>query len=163
AKATPEQREPLEKKIAERWDAVKKGGNADDLRKFVGTFGMQFKVGREARLALAEQLMDENTKDNLLEAERQLLLLRQQQDDPQTAGTAVETLARLMARKGLLEDAAHYYRVLARDFAKVQVREGKTGDDIFNELATDKRFLPYLDEPTAAWGASNIKVKEENG
>ena len=29
----------------------------------------------------------------------------------------------------------------------VQVRDGKTGADFFNDMATDKRFLPYLDEP----------------
>src|SRR5262249_54240207 len=53
-------------------------------------------------------------------------------------------------------------RLLGRDFAQVSIRDGKTGADFFNDLATDKRFLPYLDEAAPLWGRGKIKTKEEH-
>jgi outer membrane protein assembly factor BamB/tetratricopeptide (TPR) repeat protein len=149
AKATKEQRAPLEQRIAASWDEVKKTDDTEKIRQFVDMFGPIFQVGREAEMNLAERLLEQNNKSNLLEAEQHLLRLRGQHDDPQLAARAVETLAKLMARHGLLDDAAAYYRILGRDFAKVEVRDGKTGADLLDELATDKRFLPYLDEPSS--------------
>jgi outer membrane protein assembly factor BamB len=68
-----------------------------------------------------------------------------------------------MIRKELMDDAAWYYRILARDFAHTVVRDGKTGADIYNDLATDKRFLPYLDDPQQAWIGGKMKAKEITG
>jgi outer membrane protein assembly factor BamB len=150
ANAKPEDRAPLEKQLAASWDEVKKGGDIEKIRQFVDMFGSLSKVGREAEMDLAERLLEQNNKSNLLEAEQHLLRLRGQRDDPKLAARALDTLARLMARHGLLDDAAAFYRILGRDFAKVEVRDGKTGADLLDELATDKRFLPYLDEPASA-------------
>src|SRR5262249_43197337 len=164
AKASEEQRKPLEERIAQKYAEVKDSADPEALRRFVSLFGLQFKVGREARLQMAGRLLEEEGTASLLEAERQLLLLRHQEDSPELAASAVESLARLMARKGMMEDAAHYYRVLGEEFPKVKVRDGKTGKDFLDELPTDKRFLPYLDEPGQGWnGPVNIKVKEEFG
>lgn len=163
ARATPEQRKPLEERIAQKYREVKEKGDLEELRRFVGMFGSLFDVGKEAWLSLAERLVDEEGSAALLEAERHLLVLRHQKDDPQLAARAVEALARLMARKGLLEDAAYYYRILGKEFAQVEVRDGKTGADLFDELATDKRFLPYLDEPGQVWHGGKIRVEEQRG
>ena len=95
-------------------------------------------------MELAERLIDSADKNNLVDAERHLSLLRLQQEDRQMAGRAVEALARLMTRQGLMDDATHYYRVLGRDFADVVIKDGKTGLDYFNHLATDKRLLLFL-------------------
>jgi outer membrane protein assembly factor BamB len=159
AKATPEQRQPLESKIREQWQTVRETQNTEGLRHFVALFGSLFTVGKEARLHLAERLMDENA---FLEAELNLLQLRRQ-DEPLLAARAVDTLARLMIRKGLLEDAAYWYRVLGRDFPKVVVRAGKTGAELLEDLASDKRFLPYLDEPPQAWSGGKLKARESYG
>jgi outer membrane protein assembly factor BamB len=163
ARATAEQRAPLEKLLARRWEDVRGAGDLEGVRKFAAMFGSQFAVGREARLYLAEKLLEEPGTANLLEAERQLLLLRGQHEDRAMAARAVETLARLMARKGLLEDAAYYYRVLGRDFGDVPVRDGKTGADLLNELATDKRFLPYIDQAGPAPGGRFTGRVEQAG
>jgi outer membrane protein assembly factor BamB len=164
ARATEEQRKSLEERIAKKYAEIKEGPDPAALRGFVALFGLESKVGREARLQLAERLMGQEGTGNLLETERELLLLWHQKADVQMAARAVEALARLMARKGLLDDAAHYYRILGREFANVKVRDGKTGEDLFKEMATDKRFLPYLDEPEKADNdAVKIKVKEEFG
>jgi hypothetical protein len=37
------------------------------------------------------------------------------------------------------------YKQLGRNFAKVKVGDGKTGADILNEIADDKRFIPFFD------------------
>lgn len=158
AKATPEQRRPLETQIAREWTKVR-GGSTEELGRFVNLFGSIFEVGREARLALAERLIQDNV---FLEAEMHLLRLCNE-GDRHMAGRAVEALARLMIRKGLMEDAAHFYRLLGRDYAEVVIRDGKTGADFYNELATDKRFLPYLDVPQSVWSGGRIKVKQEGG
>jgi outer membrane protein assembly factor BamB len=159
AKAAPEARLPLEKQIARSWEDVQKSGDTEKLRQFVAMFGSLFSAGREARLQLAERLLEENSRGALLEAERNLLLLRGQKDDQQLAARAVEALARLWTRQGLLEDAAYCYTILAREFGKVAVRDGKTGADLFDELATDKRFLPYIDAP--AGGLVHGKIRAE--
>jgi hypothetical protein len=166
-RATEEQRKPLEERVTREYAEISKvGSDPEALRRFVSLFGLEFKLGRDARLQMAEQLLDEEGTANLLEAERQLLLLRYQEDSPQLAAQAVEALARLMARKGLngMEDAAFYYRVLGTEFSNVPVRDGKTGRDLLEELPTDKRFLPYLDEPGQGGNVpTNIKAKEESG
>jgi hypothetical protein len=159
AKATPETRKPLEDKIASEWRSIQNSSDTEKLRQFVRVFGSLFAVGKEARLRLAERLIDENA---FLEAEMNLLQLRQQ-DDATLAARAIEDLARLMVRKNLLEDAAYYYRILGQDYSRTVIRDGKTGADLFNEQATDKRFLPYLDEPPLPWSSGKVLHREVFG
>jgi outer membrane protein assembly factor BamB len=159
AKATAAQRQPLEDQIAKQWADVRASSDLEKLRRFVAVFGSLFNVGIEARFQLAERLIRENA---FLEAELHLLQLRHQEDPP-LAARAVEALARLMIRKGLLEDAAYWYRLLGRDYAKVVVRDGKTGADFAKTLATDKRLLAYLDEPCSPWEGARLKAKDVAG
>src|SRR5439155_13775191 len=76
AKATPEQREPLEAKIADEWKQVKAKSELGEIRKFVGMFDVPFGVGREARLELAQAIMKQNQAPAYLEAELNLQQLR---------------------------------------------------------------------------------------
>jgi hypothetical protein len=160
AKATPEQRRSLENEIAARWRGVEATNNLDAMRRFVKAFGSLFQVGRQARLHFAQRLMEESL---FIEAEMHLLQLRRQKDDPQMAAQAIEGLAKLMAHKGLMEDAAYYYRILGTDFAHVIIRDGKTGAELFRELATDKRFLPYLDEVDSPLAGGQLQVMDISG
>src|SRR5262249_2448755 len=159
AKATPEQRRPLEKEIANRWRDIRTR-DTEDIRRFIAAFGSLFAAGKEARLTLAERLAEENS---LTEAELHLLQLRRQPDEPRLTARAVEALARLMTRKGLLEDAVHYYRTLGREFATVEVGDGKPGAALWRELATDPRFVPFLAPPPPALPEGNLKVEERSG
>lgn len=158
AKATPEQREPLERKIADEWQAVEAKNDPDAIRSFVGMFDVPFRVGRAARIRLAEVLMDRNEKASYLESELSLLsVLGEYRHDPSTGGRALAALARLEEKKGTADSmrlAAAYYRELARDFGKMKVRGEKTGTDLFNELASDKRFLPFLEDGANPWAAT---------
>ncbi len=169
AKATPEQREPLERKIAEEWKTVEAKKDIDAVRAFVGMFNVPFAVGREARLRLADIIMETNDRASFLEAELNLyqLLGSEYKTDPKSGGRALAALAQLEEKKGSVESmklAAAYYRKLNQDFGNVVVRTEKTGDrtgaDLFNDLATDPRFRPYLEEPGSPWGNGKIKARE---
>ena len=107
--------------------------------------------------------MEERGPDALLEAEQQLALLRGPKEKPELAARAVEALARLCTRKGLLEDAAFYYDVLGKKYADVVVRDGMTGAKLLQELETDKRFLPYLERPAVLKVRGKVTATEERG
>jgi outer membrane protein assembly factor BamB len=160
AAATPDQRRQLEEAIAAKWKTVQARDDVQAVQRFVRVFGAGSVVGRDARLAMAERLAQDNA---FVEAELQLLQVRNQSEDPAQAARALEALARLYTRKALLDDAAYCYRALGRDFAKTVVRDGKTGADIFQELSTDKRFLPYLEDPGTVAAGKKLKAKEERG
>jgi tetratricopeptide (TPR) repeat protein len=169
AKATPEEREPLERKIAEEWRVVEAKKDVDAIRSFVGMFDVPFTVGREARLKLAETIMENNDRPNFLEAELSLYQMRgpEYKSDPKSGGRALAALAQLGEKKGSVDSmklAAAYYRELNRDFGKAQVRTeknvGLTGSDLFNEFATDPRFLPYLEEAGSPFGDAKIAYRE---
>jgi outer membrane protein assembly factor BamB len=165
SRATPQQREPLEDKIAEEWKTVEAKNDIDAIRTFVGMFDVPFKVGRAARLRLADAIMNAKDKNAFLEAELNLEQLRVSpyRQDPALGGRALATLALLEEKKGTsdaMKLAAAYYRELARDFPKMAVRDGKTGTELLNDLAADKRFLPYLEDAHSWWGRAKIKARE---
>jgi len=166
AKAKPEQREPLEAKIAEEWKIVENKNDVDAVRTFVGMFDVPFRVGRQARLKLAETIMNKNDKAAYLEAELNLGQLRvgDFRRDPQVGGRALAALAMLEEKKGHAEAmklAAMYYRQLGKQFPDAVVRGDKAkGADLLNDLATDKRFLPYLGEQGSLWGRAKIAARE---
>jgi len=91
------------------------------------------------------------------------LLQLKRQDDSVYASRAVLALARFMIQKGQLEDAAFHYRTLNRDFGKTLVRDGRTGTDFFNEMASDKRLLPYLDPQRVPGIGAKIRAREVLG
>lgn len=153
------QKKALEDLITQKWLKVKEtsaSAKLDELRNFVGLFGSLFDVGKEARLTLAERLMEDTDVGSLLEAEQQLSLLRAETEKPVIAARALEALARLNERKGLNEDAAYYYRLLGEKYPNVTI-DGKTGREYLEEMATDKRFWPYLDQA----GRFTIKGKAD--
>jgi tetratricopeptide (TPR) repeat protein len=165
SRATPQQREPLEDKIAEEWKVVQSKNDIEAIRTFVGMFDVPFKVGREARLRLADAIMNAKDKNAFLEAELNLEQLRvpPYRQEPAVGGRALAALALLEEKKGTsdaMKLAAAYYRELGRDFPSVIVRAGKTGSDLLNELAADKRFLPYLEDAGSQWGNAKIKARE---
>jgi outer membrane protein assembly factor BamB len=160
AQAAPEQRRALEEEIARAGKELRARDDLAALERFVALFG-GCDAGREARLELAERLIADPERGRFLEAELHLLQLRDQAHDPVLAARAVEALARLMARKGLLDEAMHHYRALARDYGRVVVRDGKTGADLFADLASDKRFVAHYHAGPPAWTPGRIKAKEE--
>jgi outer membrane protein assembly factor BamB len=161
ARATPEQRQALDREIAALREAAGDARGTQKLEQFVVLFG-DTAAGQEARLLLADRLAADR---DFHRAEQQLLIQRGQTGDPPTAARATEALARFCAGKGLHEDAIFWYRALARDYPKVIVRDGKTGADFLKDLATDKRFLPYLEERDwpGAGGRVTVQIDKNGG
>jgi outer membrane protein assembly factor BamB len=149
-KATAEQRKPLEERLLTEWNLVRGADDLDKLRRFVTVFGSFLSVGQQARMLLAEKLVLTDNEDDSRDAQ---ILFNQlaQGTDATLAAQAIEALARLMTRKGLLEDAVSFYQKLGRDYAQTTVRDGKVGADYITELLTDKRFLPYLESLPPVW------------
>ena len=158
----PAARKPLEERVQKDWEAVRDANDLNGLREFVKVFGPYFASGREAQLLLAGKLLQTNNDEDLREAQTQLMQLWATTEDPFTAAKAVDTLARVMTRRGMLEDAVGLYAQLGTRYAEVVVRDGKTGAEIYGELITDKRLLPYL-EPGRGPTSMRYKVVPVEG
>ncbi len=165
--ATEENRRPLEKLIADKWHKLRETNDLPALRAFVRMFGSASDAGKEARLELVERLMemkDSGEEHPLLEAELELNQFRTGRHSPELAARATEALARLYTRKGLLEDAAYCYRKLGKEYANITIRDGKTGRQIYDDdAATDKRLLPYLDDPQPLGSVRRFGSKLDSG
>jgi outer membrane protein assembly factor BamB/tetratricopeptide (TPR) repeat protein len=165
--AKPENRQPLEKLIADKWNKLRETNDLKELRSFVRMFGSVSDAGKEARLELVERLMeqkDSGEEHPLLEAELELNQFRTGKHSPELAARATEALGRLYTRKGLLEDAGYCYRKLGKEYGNTVIRDGKTGRQIYDdEAATDKRLLPYLDDPLPLGNVPGFRYKKESG
>lgn len=145
------QKKELETAFEAEWQAARKASEVETLRRFARFYEPICAQGREARLELAERLMAEKSDKSLVEAT--IWLQKAMTDaDPQRSARAYEARARLDVSLGQLNNAAYHYRLLAQKHPKVVVRDGKTGEQLYLELATDKRFLPYLSSLEIARG-----------
>ena len=165
AKATPAQRDPLEKTILEQWKGVEAKKDINAIRSFVDMFDVPFIVGREARLSLADNIIERNDAPNFLEAELALHQIRNPDfaKESNVGARALASLALLEEKKKSAEAmklAAAYYRELNRDYGDIAVRGNQTGKDLFNQLATDPRFRPYLEEPVSIFQHTKIGARE---
>lgn len=163
--AQPEQRQPLEEQIAQEWQGVKATQQLDAIRSFVAMFDLPVSVGREARLHLADAIIEKGDRSAFLEAQLNLLQLcgSAYGNDPAIGGRALEALARLEIRKGsgeAMQEAARLYRQLGDTFGNAIIRDGQSAKKLVNDLASDKRFLLYLDRTGSSWGQGPIKVRE---
>jgi outer membrane protein assembly factor BamB/tetratricopeptide (TPR) repeat protein len=138
-----DRRRDLNDELATRRDALRSGKDPEALRRF-GQALAGTPAGRQGLWLLAERLRQGGA---FLEAERALLQIRDQATEPAEAGRAVEALARLYADRGLAEDAAWCYRLLARDYPNTAIRAGKTGRGLFDEAGKDRRVAAFLAGP----------------
>jgi outer membrane protein assembly factor BamB len=146
-RAKPEQRVALTRALEEKWNQAQKAGTLEALEEFAALFGPLCAQGQKAKLLLAERLLGEKQFE---QAQIKLWALAKQAE-PEIAALALDALARLNTKLGELENAAFFYRTLAQKYPKIIIRDGKTAEEVYLDLATDKRFLPYLDEPRRGW------------
>ncbi len=164
--APAEKREPLETRIADEWKEVKGKKDLDAVRSFVDMFDVPVPVGRQARLQLAQTIIENNERSAFLEAELNLqqLLGSDVFKDADLTALARLTLARLEEKKGTadaMKQAAAYYRDLSRDFPDRPIAPAQpTGSALFDDLASDPRYLPYLAEPDTLWKGEKIGARE---
>jgi outer membrane protein assembly factor BamB len=158
----PAVRKPLEDRVGREWTKVRAANDPNALAEFVRAFGDHFPIGREAQLELAERKLATNADEDAREAQAMLLKVWATAPERPIAAKAIESLARLMTRRGMMDDAVALYSKLGDEFADVAVRDGKSGADFFNDLLTDKRLLPYL-EPTRVPLPDKVKVTRKTG
>ena len=164
-KATdPARRKAIQEEIERDAKAASASDGDEPLARLVGLFGtMAGPLGasaREARLTLAERWIEAPDRGRAADAELHLHYMRRLTDAPEVAARAQYDYARLLTRHGLLAEALEAYSALARDFPAVAVHDGKTGAALLDDLAADKRFLTYLDDPLAARPAGRVKFVE---
>lgn len=162
-KAPPEARRPLEDRVARQWHETAQRDKLDEMREFARFYGHVGNTGLRARLTVAERLAERGSAEDQTQAELDLHALRQRKDHPDIAAQATECLARVFVKKGLIRDAMELYRVLGTDFKDIKLRDGRTGAEIFEEIITDKRFLPYLEISAPTWGRERMRGEIING
>lgn len=151
---SPELKVKLDGIVQKQFDQLKSDKNVDALRLFVDFYGELNTVGQNAQLHYADMLMENK------EYSQALLRLLPLVDagTPEISARSYDGLARLNMRMGEMENAAYYFRLLARKHPRVVVRDGKNGLQLYQELMTDKRFLPYLDERLGLSNLQNVSI-----
>ena len=161
----PKQRSALEEQIKKRWDKIKgtKTPPLDELRKFVALFGSLFDVGKEARLRPG-RAPDGRHRRQLAARGRAAT-----QPAPQRVGEAGDHRPRPRgagpAQPG--QEAPRGRRLLlppARRAASPTIKvNGKTGAEYLDDLATDKRYLPYIDQTGRFTIKGKVKLRADDG
>ncbi|MFO0813737.1 MAG: PQQ-binding-like beta-propeller repeat protein [Gemmatales bacterium] len=150
---SPEMLTKLDAIVLKQWEQVK-GGSLEAIRAFTDFYGELGTVGQKAQLQFVEMQLE--SKDFTSAVLRLMPLLHV--SNIEIAARAHEAMARANIRLGEMENAAYYYRMLARKYPNVEVRAGKTGKQLLQELSTDKRFLPYLDERQGLSNLQNFSI-----
>jgi outer membrane protein assembly factor BamB/tetratricopeptide (TPR) repeat protein len=158
----PAARKSLEDRVSKEWEAVRAANDLKKLREFVDVFGPYFPAGAAAELQLADRLLATNDEDDARDAQVHLANLRVSAEDKTVRAKATETLARLLVKNQLMEDAVALYLQLGKEFPDVVVRDGKTGADFLTDLLTDRRLLPYL-EPARVPLPPKVKAEQREG
>ncbi len=175
ASAKPEMRQQLEAYLESRLESLKReslkqeslktsSDRKDHYKNFTLAFGPFFPGGRKTAAELTRDAAQENGTMPLLEAERFLGAypgLIPSAWSSSEAAQALDSQAILYQNRGLLPDAASLLSELARRFPNENVRPGMNSARLFNDLAADRRFLPYLAEPATINATGPIKVVED--
>jgi len=163
--AKPESLTGLDSYLNARLDSLKKeAGQQEALKKFVQVFGPFFPGGRQAGTDWTRKSSEDASTVDLIQAER--FLGAQPGRIPEDwaapdAARALDALAVLYQNKNLLPDSASILSDLARRFPNETIRPGMTASRLYNDLAADRRFLPFLAEPRLINPTGPVKVVEE--
>lgn len=164
AGASAEQRGVLEGEVTREAKEALAGAGPDRLRRFAGLYGSLLHSGQQARIELARRLAADPKAGVSRALEAELLLLRVRAEaEPEVAARATYELARLLLERGDVAGAVAWYRVLGRDFATTTVVDDKTGAELLDGLASDKRFFEHLGPARSAWPAGPWKATESVG
>lgn len=142
--------------IKRRLDAALASEDAEALRKFLRYFG-DHPISEIARARLVDRL---EQSGRLLEAE--MVLWRQQASaDPAEAAGAWLALAELLARHDRLDDAAACYRRLVRQYGEVVCRDGRTGSQLYRQMA-DRGPLRAALAGKEPWPTGRVDVERRS-
>ena len=143
----------LDRLVEARLTAAIAAEGPADLARFLEYFGPH-PAAADAPAELAVKLRD---SEQLLAAE--LTLLGQQRTGiPERAGSATVELAALLRSAERWPEAAACYSRLHEEFSGVVCLDGKTGNDLFEELADNDPVRRQLDNGSA-WPTGLVEVK----
>jgi outer membrane protein assembly factor BamB len=138
--AKGETAEKIDAAIRARFQSAAAPGSIEALKRFLAYFGNQPIAGR-AREVLVRKLMQDR---RMLEAEI-ALCESFPPSDPAANAPALAELAGMLREAGQEESAASTYNWLRRRFGNAACREGKTAEQIINDLPADDAVRELLD------------------
>ena len=165
--AKPKERTELEAWLGARLLELKTTPVGDEktrvqkLNNFALAFGGLFEAGRAASIELARPAAEAGSKVELVLAERLLAGAQGGTWPADQAALGLDLEAKIYASRQLVPDAAQVLTEAAKRYPDRMVRPGMTARRVLDELAADRRFLPYLAEPNAIAPNGPIKVIEE--
>jgi len=143
----------LDEPVAERLEAALTAGDVQSLRGFLALFG-DHPSAAKARQALIDRLRQ---RGRLLEAELELWKAQASEDRDEAARATAE-LAALLIEAKRPGDAAWCYRRLGGEFAEVVCRDGKTGRELYEEVAREGPVAEAL-APEPDWPQGKVLVE----
>jgi len=147
-------REAMERTVQQHFEQATSSGELSALRKFERLFGLHPKA-EAVRLRLARQLVKAG---ELLAAE--LLLSRlERSGDAALRAAAVAELADLMVQTRQNDVALRYYRKLADEYAGAVCRDGKTGQQLFEQAAETAAIREAI-ELARPWPFGKAEISE---
>jgi outer membrane protein assembly factor BamB len=164
----------LGSEMQREWQGIQSASAAQGLAQFVKLYGSMPSLpgttisGPKARLGLAQQWAESPDPRDSLRADLALRALAEspKSHERETAAQALACDARLLTRRGMLEEAAAAYHRLGKEFPEAWAA-GRTGTGALAEARLDKRLLPAFerlkDAENIAWPSGRIKVVERPG
>jgi hypothetical protein len=155
ARATIKQRKAIDRVLLEKWRGARSKTDEKAMRSLIALVPVDQRLGREVRLHLAGLLAVRGYASGADQ------LLQEVRGGPD-AGDAAKALleeARMLARAELMPDTVACYQLLGQKHGKTEVEPGRTGAEVLQDLLTDKRFLPYLDQRLIYAGPYRLDVK----
>ncbi len=154
--ASLDERDSMDTAIDERLQAALADNSITSLRQFVEFFG-EHPAADNARLALAQRLW---ISGEPLEAELILATLVYSTRQP-IAARATAQMARLLGDAGHVEEAAAMYARLRDELAEVDCGDGKTGRQVFEQLAEQSAIAKRLGPP-GQWPLGQVTYSEHD-
>ena len=145
-------RDEMDREVAVRFDAAHEADDTAKMRELLQYFAGH-PAADDGELWLAERML---AKRELLEAEFRFERLRSATDS-RHRHAAVAHMAKLLLDSDRAADAAEYYRLLRGPLAETICLEGKTGQELYDELDPDSELRRIL-EDHERWPKGNVEV-----
>ena len=148
--------EKIDQAIRARLQTAKASGSIESIQRFLDYFG-NMPIASLARAELVRGLMESR---RLLEAEMAIWSSRPS-PGPAADGPALAEVAEMLRDAGQKESAASTYNWLRRRFGKAICREGKTAEQLIDDLPTGDAIRELLDRKDP-WPIGEVEIFSNN-
>jgi outer membrane protein assembly factor BamB/tetratricopeptide (TPR) repeat protein len=154
--AKGETAEKIAAAIRDRYETAKAEGSIESLARLLAYFGNQ-PIAAEARVELVRKLIQAR---RMLEAEIAIWECHASAD-PAANPPALAEVAAMLRETGLRRPAAATYDWLRRRFGNVVCGDGKTGEQLVNDLPVDDGILKFIDHKDS-WPVGNVETSAKD-